>query len=228
MTCFEIHPICGHDYTADIDADTPGWAEGGVERTAEWLNTTRCPICPRRERIPELKKYYAAARMVRPPILPWTHYDIRTGREYGRSDATIRPADLKCQRERMGLTTKWLAERWDVAEYSVKRWENNRVMPAEFTEDWLALLYDYAQQVDTYSRRDVIIVPRVNADSLAYPGAFYRSAGLDANRKTGAPIEFGDVPVTDIVIKDPQDLYTRSPLRVLRQRAQAHVDEEGQ
>ena len=227
MTCFEIHPICGHDYTADIDADTPGWAEGGVERTVEWLNTTRCPICPRLEHIPELKKYYAAARMVRPPILPWTPYDIRTGREYGREDTTISPAELKCQRERMGLTTKWLAERWDVAELSVKRWEKNRVMPAEFTEDWLALLYDYAQQVDTYSRRDTIIVPRVNTDSLAYPGAFYRSAGLDANRETSAPIEFADVPITDIVIKDPQDLYTRSLLRELRQRAQDRVDEEG-
>ena len=50
---------------------------------------------------------------------------------------------------------------------------------------------------------------------------------MDANRETGAPIEFGDVPISDIVIRDPQDLYTRSLLRELRQRVQAHVDEEG-
>lgn len=227
MTCFEIHPTCGHDYTADIDADAPGWAEGGVERTVEWLDTIPCPICPRAEHIDDYKRYYAAVRMTRPPILPWTHYDLESGRELDREDDTISPAELKCQRERMGLTTKWLAERWDVAEYSVKRWETNRLLPTEFIEDWLALMYDYAQQVDTYSKRDAIIVPRVNMDSLAYPGAFYRSAGLDANRETGAPIEFGDVPISDIVIRDPQDLYTLSLLRELRQRVQAHVDEEG-
>lgn len=227
MACFEIHPTCGHDYTADINTEKPGWADDGPRKAVEWLNTIPCPICPRLERVDDLKKHYAAIRMIRPEILPYTAYDVINGREFGHPDKTIRPAELKCQRERMGLTTKWVAERWDVAEYSVKRWENNRLLPAEFTEDWVAMLYDYEQQINTYSQRDVIIVPRVNVDSLAYPGAFYRSAGLDANRETGAPIEFGDIPVSDIVIKDPQDLYTGSLLRVLRQRVEDKAAGEG-
>ena len=33
------------------------------------------------------------------------------------------PAENKALRESMGLTLKWLAERWGVTVQSVKRWE---------------------------------------------------------------------------------------------------------
>ena len=48
---------------------------------------------------------------------------------------TMTSAEMKCLRESMGLTTKWLSARWDVAEFSVKRWERDRYLPENLETD---------------------------------------------------------------------------------------------
>ncbi len=79
------------------------------------------------------------------------------------AERRLTPAEFKCLRASLGLTTKWLADRWDVAEFSVKRWERARMLPedaerrltpAEFkclraslglTTKWLADRWDVAE-----------------------------------------------------------------------------------
>ena len=49
------------------------------------------------------------------------------------------PAENKALRESMGLTLKWLAERWGVTVQSVKRWEGSRTPPPQIAKDMLDL-----------------------------------------------------------------------------------------
>lgn len=49
-------------------------------------------------------------------------------------------AEFRCLRERLGLTTRWVADRLDVAERSVHRWESDDYpVPAGVAEEMLAL-----------------------------------------------------------------------------------------
>lgn len=92
-------------------------------------------------------------------------------------------AETKCLRESMGLTTKWLADRWHVAEYSVKRRETNRILPDEFETDLRGLKtrFDKAVQAAADTPADAcIIVPRTDRGNGEYPAAWHRAIAQQA------------------------------------------------
>ena len=104
------------------------------------------------------------------------------------------PAEFKCLRESMGLSTKWLAERWDVAEYSVQRWERNRELPKKLQLDLLLL----KSQFDATVERDggvsggALIVPRTDLESVEYPAAWHRAIAQRAREMNGGRILYYD------------------------------------
>lgn len=108
----------------------------------------------------------------------------------------LTPAEFKANRERMGLSTRWLATRWNTQEQSVQRWERHRQPPPEFVEDLLDLVDLFDAQVVTYltSAHHQYVVPRVSVVD-GYPAPWWRAAALEASRHTGAAITY-----------DPQDL----------------------
>ena len=105
-------------------------------------------------------------------------------------------AECKCLREGMGLTTKWLADRWHVAEYSVKRWETNRTLPADLETDLLGLRSRFDHEVEKAASTPAdgsILVPRTDAQtSGAYPAAWHRAIALQAARRSGCRILYTD------------------------------------
>lgn len=103
------------------------------------------------------------------------------------------PAELKCARERLGLTTQWLADKWGVALYSVKRWETSRTVPDDLAADVEAMLgrMDGAIESGRFCADRVIEVPRTDADSPdVMPAAYHRAVALEVARETGARIRF--------------------------------------
>lgn len=103
-------------------------------------------------------------------------------------------AEFKCLRESMGLTTKWLADRWGVAEFSVKRWERDRMLPAGFEEDMRDLKARFDREVAqaaTTPEDSCIIVPRVDAEApRGLPAAWFHAVAQRASEKSGARILF--------------------------------------
>lgn len=107
---------------------------------------------------------------------------------------TMSPAEFKCLRESMGLSTKWLAIRWNVAEFSIKRWEHIRFLPTEFEQDLLQLKHDFDQAVAAASETgsdSLLIVPRIELESSGvFPATWSRAIAQRAHERTGMKIVF--------------------------------------
>ena len=71
------------------------------------------------------------------------------------------PAENKALRESMGLTLKWLAERWGVTVQSVKRWEGSRTPPPQIAKDMLDLKRKFDAEVQRLVEGggDIVEVP---------------------------------------------------------------------
>ncbi|MCI1901840.1 MAG: hypothetical protein LKI93_03825 [Bifidobacteriaceae bacterium] len=103
------------------------------------------------------------------------------------------PAEFKCQRETMGLSTKWLAERWKVSEYSVQRWERSRQLPQALETDFNAIVVEFSQRVKEAAEigGESIIVPRTDREApVEYPAQWYRAIAQRAHEETGIRILF--------------------------------------
>lgn len=104
------------------------------------------------------------------------------------------PAEFKARRERMGLSTQWLATRWGVSLLSVQRWERNRAIPDGLAADFESIEDAFRDAVDTgeWESRDVLSVPRVDSESTdGFPSAYHRAVALGIAERTGARIVFG-------------------------------------
>lgn len=113
-------------------------------------------------------------------------------------------AEMKCLRESMGLTTKWLSKRWGVAEYSVQRWERGRILPDELDADLHDLKRRFDREVQhTAAEADranemtgeptAIIVPRNDVDATrGMPAAWHRAIAQRAAELCGARILYAD------------------------------------
>lgn len=103
------------------------------------------------------------------------------------------PAEFKCMRESLGLSAKWLSERWGVALLSVQRWEKDRALPGELEEDLLSIVDKAAETVAIGVEREdgSIEVPRTDACSLdGFPAAYHRAVAWEIARHTGAEIVY--------------------------------------
>ena len=103
------------------------------------------------------------------------------------------PAEFKARREALGLSTRWLAERWGVSHISVQRWERNRSIPASLEADLEAIERRASEAVaEGVARCDGSIeVPRIDADSRdGYPAAYHRAVALRIAHATGGEIVF--------------------------------------
>lgn len=113
---------------------------------------------------------------------------------------TMTSAEMKCLRESMGLTTKWLSARWDVAEFSVKRWERDRYLPENLETDLRGLKRRFDAEVQhtaavtAESGEDAaVIVPRTEPESTGgMPAAWHRAIAQRARELSGARILYTD------------------------------------
>lgn len=110
---------------------------------------------------------------------------------------TMTSAEFKCLRESMGLSTKWLSIRWDVAESSVKRWETNRILPEDLERDMIELKRAFDAEVDDAAKAPAdscVIVPRVDIEAPRnLPAAWHRAIAQRARERSGARIlYYGD------------------------------------
>lgn len=105
-------------------------------------------------------------------------------------------AEFKCLRESMGLTTKWLAARWDVNEVSVQRWERNRTLPDSLAEDMARLKMQFDGEVEhaVETGGDYFVVPRNDRfhtmDDM--PAAWHHMIAERVRERTGVRILFTD------------------------------------
>lgn len=109
------------------------------------------------------------------------------------------PAEFKCLRELMGLSTRFLSERWGVSEMSVQRWERNRTIPREFEGDVEGMVRDFLSLVRRgIDRSDGSIeAPRTDAECRGeFPSAYYRRAAALVSLRTLGEIVFS-VPCDD-------------------------------
>lgn len=124
------------------------------------------------------------------------------------AERCLTPAEFKCLRASLGLTTKWLADRWDVAEFSVKRWERARMLPEEFSEDMLGLRRRFLDEVAQGKAcvADSISVPRTDRDTdLGFPAAWWQLIAWRVHEDTGQMILFYD-DFTEDLEPEPDDL----------------------
>lgn len=124
------------------------------------------------------------------------------------AERRLTPAEFKCLRASLGLTTKWLADRWDVAEFSVKRWERARMLPEEFSEDMLGLRRRFLDEVAQGKAcvADSISVPRTDRDTdLGFPAAWWQLIAWRVHEDTGQMILFYD-DFTEDLEPEPDDL----------------------
>lgn len=107
------------------------------------------------------------------------------------------PAEFRCTREHLGLTTKWLARRWSVSEYSVQRWERDRTLPPDLEADLVSIKRYADERIDLAVRMhadgfetadDPIDVPRMEDNDM--PPAFWRSVAWEAADRTGCRITY--------------------------------------
>ena len=109
---------------------------------------------------------------------------------------TMTSAEFKCLRESMGLTTKWLASRWDVSEFSVQRWERNRMLPEKLAEDMTRLKTRFDGEVEraVETGGECFIVPRNDRfrtmDDM--PAAWHHMIAQRVRERSGARILFED------------------------------------
>lgn len=103
------------------------------------------------------------------------------------------PAEFKCTRELLGLSTRWLADRWGVSHLSVQRWERDRTLPDELARDVDDMADGFWRLVrDGMARSDGSIeVPRTDAACRGeLPSAYYRRAAAIVARTTEGEIVF--------------------------------------
>lgn len=97
------------------------------------------------------------------------------------------PAELKGWRERLGLSTRWLAKRWNVRELTVQRWERNRQPPDEVVADMWQLVTIYRQQAADLAAApdEVALVPRVEAvnQGQPWPAAWQRAVAIESGKR---------------------------------------------
>ncbi|WP_156100109.1 hypothetical protein [Bifidobacterium cuniculi] len=85
------------------------------------------------------------------------------------------------------MSTRWLADRWGVSEYSVQRWERSRLLPDDLQADLLGLQVRFAAEVakGIEEHGDAIIVPRTNAESVQdFPATWWRLIAWQIRLKT--------------------------------------------
>ena len=105
---------------------------------------------------------------------------------------TLTGAQFKAQRERMGLSTAWLARRWGVTLLTVQRWENTTISEAT-ARRFLQLVDRYNTQVQTLAGAGAptISVPRTDDQVTdGYPSAWHRSIAFTAAATTGAELVY--------------------------------------
>lgn len=106
------------------------------------------------------------------------------------------PAENKALRESMGLTLKWLANRWGVTVQSVKRWEGSRTPPPQIAKDMLSLKRKFDEEVNRLVETGTaqVNVPRRDRDCKAseQSAAWARAVAQRAREQTGLRIEFRD------------------------------------
>lgn len=104
------------------------------------------------------------------------------------------PAEFKCTRESLGLSSQWLANRWGVALYSVQRWEKSRQLPEELAIDLEGIIEKMRREIDeaSFGGGDRLIeVPRTDDESPDdMPAAYHRAVALAVARSTGARIVY--------------------------------------
>ncbi|OZG49811.1 hypothetical protein BOCO_0328 [Bombiscardovia coagulans] len=103
------------------------------------------------------------------------------------------PAEMRCLCEYMGLSAKWLAARWGVTDYSVQRWERNRILPDSLAQDLADLEVEFNQIVarEIERRADVILVPRTDDEALeGKPAAWWRAIAHRVREDTDAMIVY--------------------------------------
>jgi hypothetical protein len=108
------------------------------------------------------------------------------------------PAEFKASRESMGLSTKWLADRWQVSEYSVQRWERNKTLPVTLMHDFQGIEVDFRQRIEAArgaaGEETALIVPRTGREApLDHPAQWFRMIAQRVHEETGAMIlYYGD------------------------------------
>lgn len=110
---------------------------------------------------------------------------------------TMTSAEFKCLRQKLGLTTNWLAKRWGVADNSVKRWERNREIPAALAGDLLDLLDEFNARVAAscaaHGPDTAMVVPRIDMESTdRRPAAWHHAVAQEVSERTGCRILFLD------------------------------------
>ena len=120
-----------------------------------------------------------------------TMHETDPGLHAGEPDMS--PAELKCLREYLGLTTRWMSLRFGVSEYSVQRWERDRTPPHDIAH-WIRDMkreFDDQVDVDVLAADDTIIVPRTDEDSPSIlPAATYRRMAMMTVGRAGCRIEY--------------------------------------
>ena len=111
------------------------------------------------------------------------------------------PAENKALRESMGLTLKWLAERWGVTVQSVKRWEGSRTPPPQIAKDMLDLKRKFAGGVYTIvqNHTHLLEVPPRDRDCTGseQSAAWARAVAQRAKERRGLTMEFRNANDTE-------------------------------
>ena len=111
------------------------------------------------------------------------------------------PAENKALRESMGLTLKWLANRWGVTVQSVKRWEGSRTPPPQIAKDMLDLKRKFDAEVQRLVEDggDIVEVPRRDRDCTGseQSAAWARAVAQRAKERRGLTMEFRDANDTE-------------------------------
>lgn len=128
----------------------------------------------------------------------------------GADEQRLTPAEFHCLRQQLGVTTKWLANRWHVTERSVQRWENFRCLPFEFTQDILALRTRQLEMIRTQCEEAMrtqsgVMVPRKNIMPAEYPAEWWQIIAWHVHEQTGATILYTD-DTTEDLDPEPDDL----------------------
>lgn len=128
----------------------------------------------------------------------------------GADEQRLTPAEFHCLRQQLGVTTKWLANRWNVTERSVQRWENSRCLPFEFTKDLLALRARQLDLIRTQCEEAMraqsgVMVPRKNIMPAEFPAEWWQIIAWHVHEQTGATILYADDTTEDLE-PEPDDL----------------------
>jgi hypothetical protein len=80
----------------------------------------------------------------------------------------MKGATLKVARESLGLSTRWLADHWQIREQAVQRWETrNAEIPAELADDFLELISLSDRVMKSMFEVDELKLPRKDDSSTA-------------------------------------------------------------